>query len=166
MRPNKEGQHLSSPFFWERVSYLHFGLFSLIPRRQSRRNQVSDFENEVNRNSVKGENKEWWWDCFWSNPLATETWWRKQVRHLEELVAEQSCRGRLSTKRERWPNAEQEMNWEKVDNSWCKKKGKWNVQYLPPHTPQGQNLMWRIWDVEGSSQGKKHLKNSTKTENE
>lgn len=37
---------------------------SLIPRRQSRRNQGSDFEKEVNRNSVKGEGREWWLDRF------------------------------------------------------------------------------------------------------
>lgn len=69
MRPNKEGQHVSCPSSGSVYHIYTLGYSgSLIPHRQSRRNQGSDFEKEVNRNSVKGESREWWLDPFLINP--------------------------------------------------------------------------------------------------
>lgn len=124
MSHNKEGQNLLSLHSSGSVCHIYTLGYSdsLTPHRWSRRNQVSNFENDMSRNPVKGANRQWWLDYFQSILLASQMQSRK-VRCPEDLVTEQPPRVRLRAKRERWPNSEQELNWEKADDSWYRREG-------------------------------------------
>lgn len=63
---NKEGQNLFSLHASGSICPICTLGYSdsLTPHRWSRRNQVSNFENKINRNPLKGENRKWWLRYF------------------------------------------------------------------------------------------------------